>query len=45
MCQSLSNNWSPKLYQRHGETIDDYLTETVLPVLREKRGQGGTVLL
>mmetsp|Transcript_23586 Transcript_23586/g.33795 ORF Transcript_23586/g.33795 Transcript_23586/m.33795 type:complete len:737 (+) Transcript_23586:90-2300(+) len=33
-------NWSRELYQRHGETIDEYLNNTVLPALREKVGQG-----
>ena len=46
MCTQRSPyNWSRELYQRHGETIDRYLTETVLPALREKSGQGGPVLL
>jgi len=46
MCTQRSPyNWSRELYQRHGETIDRYLTETVLPALRDKSGQGGTVLL
>jgi cullin 1 len=33
------------LYQRHGETIDRYLKEKVLPALLDKTGQGGTILL
>jgi len=46
MCTQRSPyNWSRELYQRHGETIDTYLTNTVLPALRDKTGQGGTVLL
>jgi cullin 1 len=46
MCtQRAPYNWSRELYQRHGETIETYLTSNVLPALREKTGQGGTVLL
>mmetsp|Transcript_14790 Transcript_14790/g.20982 ORF Transcript_14790/g.20982 Transcript_14790/m.20982 type:complete len:773 (-) Transcript_14790:2160-4478(-) len=46
MCtQRAPYNWSRDLYQRHGETIERYLTTTVLPALREKGGQGGTILL
>mmetsp|Transcript_34147 Transcript_34147/g.38849 ORF Transcript_34147/g.38849 Transcript_34147/m.38849 type:complete len:750 (+) Transcript_34147:98-2347(+) len=46
MCTQRSPyNWSRELYQRHGETIENYLTTTVLPALREKTGQGGTILL
>lgn len=46
MCTQRSPyNWSKDLYQRHGETIERYLTATVLPSLREKTGQGGTILL
>ncbi|KAH8064472.1 hypothetical protein JL722_1346 [Aureococcus anophagefferens] len=33
MCTQRSPyNWSEQLYQRHGETICDYLTKTVLPL-------------
>lgn len=46
MCTQRSPyNWSRELYQRHGETIEKYLTATVLPALRDKTGQGGTILL
>eukprot|EP00567_Pseudictyota_dubia_P018843 CAMPEP_0197433824 /NCGR_PEP_ID=MMETSP1175-20131217/1629_1 /TAXON_ID=1003142 /ORGANISM="Triceratium dubium, Strain CCMP147" /LENGTH=743 /DNA_ID=CAMNT_0042962325 /DNA_START=96 /DNA_END=2327 /DNA_ORIENTATION=+ len=46
MCTQRSPyNWSRDLYLRHGETIERYLTITVLPALREKTGQGGTILL
>jgi cullin 1 len=46
MCQQRSPyNWSRELYQRHGETIETYLTDTVLPALRDKTGQEGTILL
>jgi len=46
MCTQRSPyNWSRELYTRHGETIESYLTSTVLPALREKTGQGGTILL
>jgi cullin 1 len=46
MCTQRSPyNWSRELYQRHGETIERYLTANVLPALREKNGQGGTILL
>ena len=46
MCTQRSPyNWSRDLYQRHGETIETYLTKTVLPALRGKTGQGGTILL
>jgi cullin 1 len=46
MCTQRSPyNWSRELYQRHGETIESYLSSTVLPALREKTGQSGTILL
>ena len=46
MCTQRSPyNWSRELYQRHGETIENYLTSKVLTALREKAGQGGTILL
>lgn len=46
MCTQRSPyNWSRELYQRHGETIDNYLNENVIGVLREKSSQGGTILL
>lgn len=46
MCTQRSPyNWSRELYQRHGETIDRYLKEKVLPALLDKTGQGGTILL
>lgn len=46
MCTQRSPyNWSRELYQRHGETIERYLTTNVLPALRDKTGQGGTILL
>ena len=46
MCTQRSPfNWSHDLYQRHGETMERYLTSTVLPALREKSGQGGPLLL
>mmetsp|Transcript_19408 Transcript_19408/g.39851 ORF Transcript_19408/g.39851 Transcript_19408/m.39851 type:complete len:741 (-) Transcript_19408:1236-3458(-) len=46
MCTQRSPyNWSRELYQRHGETIQQYLTTNVLPALRDKTGQGGTILL
>ena len=46
MCTQRSPyNWSRELYQRHGETIENYLTSTVLPALRAKTGLGGTILL
>mmetsp|Transcript_2023 Transcript_2023/g.6133 ORF Transcript_2023/g.6133 Transcript_2023/m.6133 type:complete len:747 (+) Transcript_2023:133-2373(+) len=38
MCTQRSPyNWSEQLYQRHGETICQYLTQTVLPQLRHQR--------
>ncbi|KAJ8602809.1 hypothetical protein CTAYLR_002580 [Chrysophaeum taylorii] len=38
MCTQRSPyNWSEQLYQRHGETICQYLTQTVLPALRHQR--------
>ena len=38
MCTQRSPyNWSEQLYQRHGETICDYLSKTVLPALKTKR--------
>lgn len=46
MCTQRSPyNWSRELYERHGQTIECYLTSNVLPALREKTGQGGTILL
>jgi cullin 1 len=46
MCTQRSPyNWSRELYQRHGETIEQYLRHTVLPALQQKSGQGGTILL
>jgi len=46
MCTQRSPyNWSRELYQRHGETIQRYLNDNVLPALRDKTGQGGTILL
>eukprot|EP00522_Entomoneis_paludosa_P012166 CAMPEP_0172446934 /NCGR_PEP_ID=MMETSP1065-20121228/6368_1 /TAXON_ID=265537 /ORGANISM="Amphiprora paludosa, Strain CCMP125" /LENGTH=759 /DNA_ID=CAMNT_0013198123 /DNA_START=126 /DNA_END=2405 /DNA_ORIENTATION=- len=46
MCTQRSPyNWSRDLYQRHGETMERYLTSKVLPALREKTGQGGPLLL
>jgi len=46
MCTQRSPyNWSRDLYQRHGETIELYLTNHVLPALHDRTGQGGTVLL
>lgn len=39
MCTQRSPyNWSEQLYQRHGETICDYLSKTVLPALKQKSG-------
>jgi len=38
MCTQRSPyNWSEQLYQRHGDTICAYLTETVLPALRAQK--------
>jgi cullin 1 len=46
MCTQRSPyNWSRDLYQRHGETIENYLVKTVRPALQDKVGQGGTILL
>ena len=46
MCTQRSPyNHSRELYNRHGETIENYLTRTVLPALRAKTSQGGTILL
>lgn len=46
MCtQRAPYNWSQQLYQRHGETIEQYLNNNVLPALCDKKGQGGTILL
>jgi cullin 1 len=46
MCTQRSpRNWSRELYQRHGETIDRYLTTKVLPAIRENNGKGGSILL
>eukprot|EP00937_MAST-01D_sp_MAST-1D-sp2_P006022 g6022.t1 len=40
MCTQRSPyNWSEQLYQRHGETIQKYLQETVLPALRDKHDE------
>lgn len=46
MCTQRSPyNHSRDLYAKHGETIEQYLNKTVLPALREKASQGGTILL
>jgi cullin 1 len=48
MCTQRSPfNWSRELYQRHGETIERYLTEHVVPALREvsSNGAGNSLLL
>lgn len=46
MCTQRSPyNHSRELYNRHGETIENYLTRTVLPALRAKISQGGSILL
>jgi cullin 1 len=46
MCTQRSPyNWSRELYQRHGETIERYLTTYVLPALLEKKSGGSTILL
>jgi cullin 1 len=46
MCTQRSPyNWSRELYQRHSDTIERYLTTNVLAALRNKTGQGGTILL
>jgi len=37
--------WAGRVYKKHTETIDNYLENTVLSALREKSGQGGTILL
>lgn len=48
MCTQRSPfNWSRELYQRHGETIERYLKEHVVPALREvsSNGAGNSLLL
>jgi cullin 1 len=49
MCTQRSPyDWSHELYQRHGQTIERYLTTHVLPALLEKKqnaGAGSTVFL
>lgn len=40
MCtQKSPYNWSEQLYQRHGETIQKYLTHSVLPALRDQHNE------
>mmetsp|Transcript_17376 Transcript_17376/g.31660 ORF Transcript_17376/g.31660 Transcript_17376/m.31660 type:complete len:748 (+) Transcript_17376:238-2481(+) len=40
MCtQKSPYNWSEQLYQRHGETISRYLSDTVLPSLRDQHDE------
>ena len=40
MCTQRSPyNWSEQLYQKHGDTIQAYLTSAVVPVLKEKRDE------
>lgn len=39
MCTRRDYNWSERLYARHGETIHKYLTDKVLPVLKQKHGE------
>jgi len=38
-------NWSRELYLRHGQTIEDYLKNHVLPSLRQSMSQGGKSIL
>lgn len=46
MCTQRSPyNWSRELYQRHGETIEQYLNDFVLPALKDKPRQGPNILL
>ena len=46
MCTQRSPfNWSRELYQRHGQTIETYLTKSALKALQGKMSQGGTILL
>ena len=46
MCTQRSPyNWSKELYQRHGETIENYLITHVLPALVDKRNNGSATLL
>ncbi|GAX29145.1 cullin 1 [Fistulifera solaris] len=46
MCTQRSPyNWSRELYQRHGETIEQYLNDYVLPALKDKPRQGPNILL
>jgi len=46
MCtQCIPYNWSREVYQRHGDSIECYLTTKVLPALQDKTGQGGTIFL
>jgi cullin 1 len=40
MCtQKVPFNWSEQLYRRHGETISNYLSSNVLPVLKAQRNE------
>lgn len=40
MCtQKVPFNWSEQLYRRHGETIANYLSTNVLPVLKAQRNE------
>lgn len=40
MCtQKSPYNWSEQLYQRHGETISNYLKRSVLPALQDRHGE------
>lgn len=46
MCtQQAPYNWGENLYRRHGETIEHYLTNTVVPSLHEKKGVSSETLL
>ena len=46
MCTQVPDNWSAELYQRHGNWLDEYLTEHVLPFLtRLENVQGSCALL
>jgi cullin 1 len=38
-------NWADELYERHKETIEQYLTNNALPALREKSQQACTIFL
>lgn len=46
MCtQKAPHNWTDQIYQRHGESISNYLTNSVLPSLKDNEKSGENLLI